>query len=68
MRELQARNTELGGDVRVIKFPRGRYKRHRVRNEAAMGNASPCAEPLEATPLKTLQDIVNHWEKLWPSQ
>jgi tryptophan halogenase len=50
-RELQEKNPELGNDVRVIKFPTGRYERHWVRNVAAVGNASGFVEPLEATSL-----------------
>ena len=51
VQELQARNPELGDDIRVIKFPRGRYERYWVRNVVAVGNASGFVEPLEATSL-----------------
>ncbi len=49
--ELQAKNPELGDDLRVIAFPSGRYARHWVRNVFAVGNASGFVEPLEATAL-----------------
>ena len=49
--ELQAKNPELGDDLRVIEFPSGRYARHWVRNVFAVGNASGFVEPLEATAL-----------------
>ena len=52
-RELQAKNPQLGEDpdLRVLRFPSGRYARHWVRNVVAVGNAAGFVEPLEATAL-----------------
>jgi tryptophan halogenase len=51
MREMQARNPKLGDDLRVVKFPSGRYENYWVGNVVAIGNASGFVEPLEATAL-----------------
>ncbi len=51
MREMQEKNPQLGDDLRVLKFPSGRYENFWVGNVAAIGNASGFVEPLEATAL-----------------
>ena len=51
MREMKAKNPQLGDDLRVLKFPSGRYESFWVGNVAGVGNASGFVEPLEATAL-----------------
>jgi len=51
MRELKEKNPALGDDLRVIRFPSGRYDRFWIGNVAGVGNASGFVEPLEATAL-----------------
>ncbi len=59
MRELKERNPKLGDDLRVIRFPSGRYDRYWVGNVAGVGNASGFVEPLEATALHLI--ITQCW-------
>lgn len=59
MREMKQKNPELGDDLRVIKFPRGRYENFWVRNVAAIGNASGFVEPLEATALHLIVEQLH---------
>lgn len=49
MQELKTKNPALGDDLRLIRFPSGRYDRFWVGNVAGVGNASGFVEPLEAT-------------------
>ncbi|MGI9517734.1 MAG: tryptophan halogenase family protein, partial [Pirellulaceae bacterium] len=56
--ELMARSPEIGTDLRLIKFPRGRYEKFWVGNVAAIGNASGFVEPLEATALHMVAEQV----------
>jgi tryptophan halogenase len=51
MREMKEKNPQLGDDLRVLKFPSGRYENFWVGNVAGIGNASGFVEPLEATAL-----------------
>jgi tryptophan halogenase len=51
MQEMKAKNPELGDNLRVLKFPSGRYENFWVGNVAAIGNSSGFVEPLEATAL-----------------
>ena len=51
MREMKAKNPALGDDLRLIRFPSGRYDRFWVGNVAGVGNSSGFVEPLEATAL-----------------
>jgi tryptophan halogenase len=51
MREMKQKNPQLGDDLRVIKFPSGRYENYWVGNVVGIGNASGFIEPLEATAL-----------------
>ena len=51
MREMKEKNPQLGDDLRVLKFPSGRYENFWVGNVAGVGNASGFVEPLEATAL-----------------
>ena len=62
MRELKARNPEIGDDLRVIRFPSGRYDRFLIGNVAAIGNSSGFVEPLEATALHLI--ISQCWHLL----
>jgi tryptophan halogenase len=59
MREMKEKNPELGDDLRVIKFPSGRYENFWVRNVAGIGNASGFVEPLEATALHMIVEQSN---------
>jgi tryptophan halogenase len=43
-------------DLRLLKFPRGRYESYWVGNVAAIGNASGFVEPLEATALHMISE------------
>lgn len=52
--ELKQKNPKLGDDVRIIRFPSGRYENFWVRNVIAIGNASGFVEPLEATALQLI--------------
>ncbi len=54
MRELKEKNPKLGDDLRVIRFPSGRFEKFWVRNVIAIGNASGFVEPLEATALQLI--------------
>jgi tryptophan halogenase len=54
MREMKEKNPELGDDLRVLKFPSGRYENFWVNNVAAIGNAGGFVEPLEATALHVI--------------
>jgi len=49
--ELRAKNPELTGELRTLKFTSGRRQRYWVKNVAAVGNAAGFVEPLEATAL-----------------
>ncbi len=51
VRELKTKNPKLGDDLRLVKFPSGRYENYWVKNVVAIGNASGFVEPLEATAL-----------------
>jgi tryptophan halogenase len=52
MREMKQKNPRLGDDLRVIKFPCGRYENFWVGNVAAIGNAAGFVEPLESSALQ----------------
>lgn len=54
MRELKEKNPKLGDDLRVIRFPSGRYENFWVGNVIGIGNASGFVEPLEATALQLI--------------
>ena len=57
--ELTAKCPELNADdLRLLKFPRGRYEEYWVRNVAAIGNSSGFVEPLEATALHMVTEQV----------
>lgn len=59
-RELLAACPELAAaetaDLRLLKFPRGRYEAFWVKNVAAIGNSSGFVEPLEATALHMIAE------------
>lgn len=59
MREMKEKNTQLGDDLRVLKFPSGRYENFWVGNVAGIGNASGFVEPLEATALHMIVEQCN---------
>lgn len=59
MREMKQKNPALGDDLRLIRFPRGRYENFWVGNVAAVGNASGFVEPLEATALHLIVEQVH---------
>lgn len=59
MREMKEKNPQLGDDLRVLKFPSGRYENFWVGNVAAIGNASGFVEPLEATALHMIVEQSN---------
>lgn len=59
MREMKEKNPQLGDDLRVLKFPSGRYENFWVRNVAGIGNASGFVEPLEATALHMIVEQCN---------
>lgn len=52
--ELKQKNPKLDDDIRVIRFPSGRYENFWVRNVIAIGNSSGFVEPLEATALQLI--------------
>jgi tryptophan halogenase len=52
--ELREKNPKLGDDIRVIRFPSGRYEDFWVKNVIAIGNSSGFVEPLEATALQLI--------------
>lgn len=52
--ELKLKNPKLGDDIRIIRFPSGRYSDFWVRNVIAIGNSSGFVEPLEATALQLI--------------
>ncbi|MDZ4730182.1 MAG: tryptophan halogenase family protein [Xanthomonadales bacterium] len=54
IRELKAKNPKLGDDIRIIRFPSGRFENFWVRNVIAIGNSSGFVEPLEATALQLI--------------
>lgn len=54
IRELKQKNPKLGDDIRIIRFPSGRYEDFWVRNVVAIGNSSGFVEPLEATALQLI--------------
>ena len=54
IRELKEKNPKLGDDIRVIRFPCGRYENFWVKNVIAIGNSSGFVEPLEATALQLI--------------
>jgi tryptophan halogenase len=54
IRELKEKNPKLGDDIRVLRFPSGRYEDFWVRNVIAIGNSSGFVEPLEATALQLI--------------
>lgn len=58
-REIRAKNPKLG-DLRVVKFPSGRYRDSWVKNVIAVGNASGFVEPLEATSLAIICSESRH--------
>jgi tryptophan halogenase len=52
--ELKEKNPKLGDDIRIIRFPSGRYDNFWIRNVIGIGNASGFVEPLEATALQLI--------------
>ena len=54
IRELKQKNPKLGDDIRIIRFPSGRYENFWVKNVIAIGNSSGFVEPLEATALQLI--------------
>jgi len=54
IRELKEKNPRLGDDIRVIRFPSGRFENFWVKNVIAIGNSSGFVEPLEATALQLI--------------
>ena len=50
-RELLRKNPELTDELRLLKFPSGRYENYWSKNVLAIGNSSGFVEPLEATAL-----------------
>jgi len=60
MKEMKAKNPQLGDDLRSIHFPSFRCEHYWKGNVAAVGNASGFVEPLEATALHLIiQQIWN---------
>jgi len=55
-RELREKKPQLGDDLRVIKFPSGRYENYWNRNVVAIGNSSGFVEPLESTALHVIAE------------
>ena len=58
--EFQQKNPKLGNDLRIIKFPSGRYERFWVGNVAAVGNAAAFAEPMESTALQLITEQLRY--------
>ena len=65
--EFRRKNPKVPGDLRVVKFRSGRYRRGWVDNVVAVGNSCGFVEPLEATALmvvcaqsQTLVDFLLH--------
>jgi tryptophan halogenase len=56
MRELRGKKPELGDDLRMIRFPSGRYENYWTNNVVAIGNASGFVEPLESTALHVIAE------------
>ena len=58
MDEMKRKNPTLGDDLRVVRFPSGRFENYWVGNVAAIGNASGFVEPLEATALHMIVEQI----------
>ncbi len=63
IRELKQKNPKLGDDIRIIRFPSGRYENFWVRNVIAIGNSSGFVEPLEATALQLIVEQLRFTTK-----
>jgi len=65
MREMKAANPQLGDDLKLVKFPSGRYDGFWRGNVVAIGNASGFVEPLEATALHLIVEQLRLVCRLW---